>query len=373
MNQDFVQWHYRLNELPLVLESLGTWIAATLFPPKEFLRAMFSRIPFPQGVSPCCFGYVASFFLFCRLILSCGAADLIVIDKPLRFNPSLGVTPQKNVSGKTEYRFDLARGGWAMEFNPILQSKGMIKGENWDFYAVLRLEKKQNSGLVFQMGMYSYTRKKDLFKKQIKAEILSAEESSTVFIGSAKDAEGWIWAGGPAEKNSGNAVILERIVARKMGTSMPGEFAGKRIIDIQKILYDSKRCSEISDLNSSNGRAYRFSGNAPSWSFHYNPVPEEMNTGNPWTAYAYIRAEGEADCGDIFEIGIYDQKTRKHILRKTIPMEYVKGTHYQQTELGRFEWKKGMYLWGGARKKETVKYIYLDRIILVSEQKGNER
>ncbi|MBP5621478.1 MAG: hypothetical protein J6X44_05630 [Thermoguttaceae bacterium] len=135
----------------------------------------------------------------------------------------------------------------------------------------------------------------------------------------------------------------------------------------------------MDDENASNKRAVMMPGDhfewATSWSVEKSiallePSDKEKAEEPPvYHVYAYVRCDASVDDGPAMELGVYDEKDKKNVSYKKLAVSEIKGTDYQQIDLGSLPLTSSMYVWFAPPKRPNeVQAVYIDQIVVIREK-----
>lgn len=151
-------------------------------------------------------------------------------------------------------------------------------------------------------------------------------------------------------------------------------------MELQEYDMNTYRLSELTfvvdDPNASNGRAVKMPGThyewALSWTFNRNLTlmkPVGKPSAEPsFHIYAYVRCDASVDNGSAMTAGVYDEKAKKSVAHRDVPVSKIKGETYKVLDLGIVKYSDSEYLWFAPPKRPgEVEAVYIDRVIIVRE------
>ena len=126
----------------------------------------------------------------------------------------------------------------------------------------------------------------------------------------------------------------------------------------------------VDDPNVSSGKAAMMDGSHTQWAVQYHVTEEQEKALQGWWKwYVVVRTEGNKT-GAAFNYGIFNTSPSQELSRMTAGLETGADGRYHTYYLGKQTPKKGMYVWiAPLGNGDSVKGIYVDRVILVRDKK----
>lgn len=231
------------------------------------------------------------------------------------------------------------------------------------------------------------------FFNRYKALQASAVSEGREFLG-PKDPESALtdWAAAAKSYGVTNAFLstqLPRLAERVAPLPAFAEaFPGEDVIDMQphtfKLNKEGTLTANEKDSQASAGTAVSTTGNSADWNIQV-PLNDALDTlTDKWHVYAVMRLEknptppADAKQNDLaFAVGVYDSTARRRLLTAdgqeytTIPMARMTEPGYQTLDLGTFNITSAdSYIYFQPVGNAAVSKIYLDRVVLIREKKG---
>ena len=135
----------------------------------------------------------------------------------------------------------------------------------------------------------------------------------------------------------------------------------------------------VDDKHASNKRAVKMPGDHFEWATSWNvekgvellqPENKSDDGETPvYRVYAYVRCDASVDEGSAMTLGVYDEKDKKSVSYKDLPVSEIKGADYRQIDLGSLSLTPTMYVWFAPPKRPgEVEAVYIDQIVIVREK-----
>ncbi len=120
-----------------------------------------------------------------------------------------------------------------------------------------------------------------------------------------------------------------------------------------------------SDATASDGSAARMPGNHSQWGIQI-PLSWPSMLGKTVECHVSVKVNAKASKGLAFMAGVYNPQSEKATNTTSINIEDIKGTGYQDYNLGTVTLAPGMYIWlAPPGSTELVESVYVDRGVLV--------
>ena len=156
-------------------------------------------------------------------------------------------------------------------------------------------------------------------------------------------------------------------------------FGEEDVIDIQELDFRmherGKVTAFVDDPAASDKKASSIIGDTNAWAvqveFNQTPLPD---TPEKWHLYAYIRAKlhpGASAAGGVgLNAGIYDDThVPAAITSQPIALQSLAGDNYHLVDLGVHAVRNSSYIWFAPQRNPNVEHFYIDRVILIRDQK----
>ena len=126
----------------------------------------------------------------------------------------------------------------------------------------------------------------------------------------------------------------------------------------------------VDDPAASDGRAVMKQGkhsNQITIPINATTLFENTDAGATYKIVLYVRCDATVNQGLGLSCGIYDQTERKMIAQKNPDVSEIAGPNYQKIEFEQIPLSPSMYIWFTPPKREEVKAVYIDRVIIIKD------